>query len=507
MNFLRKEMLYLRPMGLVIRQSIFTTLISYLGIGIGYINLLYLYPRYLTPDQVGLLRTVQDAAILFAPFAQFGLAHSIFRFYPQFAKDKESESSFINLILLLTIIGFGLFLLVFFSFEKPLLSYFEENAKEIFEYTGVILWLTFILLINTILESYSRSILKTVVPSLLKEVILRLLMAILVVLYFKGLLSYNLFILSTVFAYLICLMTLVVYLFMQKRLSFSFRFSSLNKEKLRELIGYSVLSFAGMAGMIIIGKVDSMMVAALSGLTAVAVYTTAFNMASVIEIPKRALTQITMPLIARAFEKKDMGAIISIYRKTSINQFILGALLLIGIYINLDNVFQLMPRKEVYEAGKWVVIIVGFGKLMDMVFGPSSEIIVLSKYYWFNIILLTVLAGTVIIANNILIPRYGINGAAIGAAFALISFNAIKYLFILIKLKMQPFTWATLKVIFTVILTVLINQLIPTLENVFADIIVRSSIVTIFFGGCILISQASSDGNALLKKYWKKIIH
>jgi O-antigen/teichoic acid export membrane protein len=487
-------------MGIVIRQSIFTTIISYAGAVIGYINLLYLFPKFLNPEQVGLLRTVQDAAILFAPFAQFGLSQSIYRFYPQMAKDKKSEAGFISLLLLLAIAGFAIFFIAFTIFKQPILSYFEDNAKEIIQYASVVLWLTFVLLLTALLEAYSRSLLKTIVPNLLREVVVRLLLAFLVIAYFEGLITYNAFIIGTVLAYLTCLTFLIIYLLLQKNLSFTYNFSTLSSRKIKELAGYSLFSFAGTAGMIIIGKVDSMMVSALLGFAANAVYTTAFYMATVIEIPKRALSQVAMPLIARAFEKNDISDIKTIYQKTSINQFIIGALVLIGIYINIDNIFELMPKKEIYVAGKWVVIIVGIGKLTDMLFGPSSEIIVLSKYYWFNIILISVLAVTVIIANNLLIPVYGINGAAIGAAFALISFNVIKYFFILIKLKMQPFSFASLKVLMIIILTLLLNWVIPKLNNVFLDIAIRSSVITVFYGALILSSKASPDGNKFLKK-------
>ncbi|HEY5825540.1 MAG TPA: oligosaccharide flippase family protein [Cyclobacteriaceae bacterium] len=491
-------------MGLVIRQSIFTTIISYAGAVIGYINLLYLYPKFLAPEQIGLLRAVQDAAILFVPFAQFGLAQSVFRFYPQLVKDKKSEASFVSLLLLLAIAGFGLFLIIFKIFEQPLLSYFEANAKEIIQYSYLVLWLTFILLLTAMLEAYSRSLLRTVFPNLLKEVIIRLLLAVLVVMYFQGWLTFNAFIIATVVAYLSCLVIFILYLVYQKSLSLSLNFSSLPTGKAKELIGYSLFSFAGTAAMVIIGKIDSMMVSALLGLAANAVYTTAFYMAAVIEIPKRALTQVAMPLIARAFEKKDMKDIATIYQKTSINQFIFGALFLIGIYINIDNIFGLMPKKEIYEAGKWVVIIIGVGKLTDMLFGPSSEIIVLSKYYWFNIILLSVLAAIVIVANNLLIPIYGINGAAMGAALALISFNTIKYFFILLKLKMQPFNAASVKVLFIAIAALLVNLIIPKFSNIFADIIVRSGIITLLYGGLILVSKSSPDGNDFLKKMFKQ---
>src|SRR5678809_1186837 len=143
-------------MGLVIRQSIFTTIIAYAGSVVGYINLLYLYPKFLEPDQVGLLRTIQDAAILFSPFAQFGVALSIFRFYPQMAKDKASQASFISLVLLIAVCGYGIFLVVFKIFEGSILGYFQDNAREIIRYTTTILWLTFIMLVTAVMEAYSK---------------------------------------------------------------------------------------------------------------------------------------------------------------------------------------------------------------------------------------------------------------------------------------------------------------------------------------------------------------
>jgi O-antigen/teichoic acid export membrane protein len=487
-------------MGIVFRQSAITTIISYCGVAIGYINLLYLYPKFLEPDQIGLMRTIQDAAILFTPFAQFGLAQSIVRYYPKLVTGQASSGSFIRLMLLLAMAGFGIFFIAFKVFEAPILSYFEANAQEIIGYSSLVLWLTLILLIMAILEAYSRSLLKTIVPNLLREVVARLLLAILVTLYFTGYLDFNQFIISTALAYLICLGILVLYLWSMGELQLSQSMSHLNKTEIPGLLKYSLLSFAGMAGLIIIGKVDSIMVTGLLGLTANAIYTTAFYMATVIEIPKRALMQISMPLISRAFEKNDMEDIKNIYKKTSVNQFIVGGLILIGIWANLHNIFAFMPKGEIYNTGKYVVLIIGFGKLLDMLFGPSSEIIVLSKYYAFNIILILLLAASIVIANNLLIPEYGINGAAIGSALALILFNFLKYIFIYLKLKMQPLTWATLKVLAIGGIAVGCNYLIPQMESLLVDLMVRSVAITIVYTSLIFVSKASPDGNMVFRK-------
>ncbi len=492
-------------MGLIIRQSIFTTIIAYVGVFIGYINVLYLFPKFLEPDQVGLLRTIQDAAILFSPFAQFGLAHSLIRYYPQLVKEKRSQGGFITLILLLALGGFVIFLMVFKVFEGQILTYFDENAAAILQYVPVVLWLTFILLMTGILEAYSRSLLRTVFPNLLKEVVIRALLAILVSVYFLGWLSFESFIIATVIAYLVILLILVIYLAITKDISFSLKFSFIPPQKKKELIIYSLMSFAGAAGMIIIGKIDSMMIAGMLGLKDVAVYTTGFYMASVIEIPKRALSSVAMPVISQAFEKNDIKHIASIYQKTSINQFIFGALLLIGVAINLDNIYDLMPRKEIYEAGRWVVVLVGVGKLADMVFGPSSEIVVLSKYFWFNIVLILLLAGLAIIANNLLIPIYGINGAAMGVAFAVITFNAVKYVFLWFTLKIQPFNTGTFIVLAISLATIGVNYILPDFDNLFVDLIFRSSVVTLFYGGLILVTKVSPEVNQIFKRGLKLI--
>lgn len=487
-------------MGLVVRQSIFITIISYVGVLIGYVNVLYLFPKFLEPGQVGLLRSVQDAAILFAPFAQFGLAHSILRYYPQLVKDKRAQGGFVSLVLLLAFGGFVIFITVFKLFEGAIIGYFDENAGAIIQYIPAILWLTFILLITAILEAYSRSLLKTVFPNLLKEVIIRAMLAMLVTAYFLGWLSYESFIVSTVIAYLVALISLMVYLAASKNFSFSANFSFISKEKKKELVVYSLLGFAGSAGLIIIGKIDSLMIAALMNFDYVAVYTTAFYMASVIEVPKKALSSVAMPLIAQSFERNDIKHIHTIYSKTSLNQFIVGALLLIGVVINLDNIYDLMPRKEVYEAGRWVVIFVGLGKLADMVFGPSSEIVVLSKFFWFNIVLILVLAVSIVVANNLLIPRFGIEGAAMGVAFAVVIFNLLKFIFIWATLKIQPFTKETLIVLVIALATVGVNYVLPVFDNLFVDLIVRSGVVTIFYGGLVLLTKVSPEANGIFKK-------
>jgi O-antigen/teichoic acid export membrane protein len=286
---------------------------------------------------------------------------------------------------------------------------------------------------------------------------------------------------------------------LQGHLTISFDTNVIEPSLRRDMIRFSFLSFAGTAGLIIVGKVDSIMVAGLLGLAPVAIYSIAFYMATVIEIPKRAMTQVASPLISRAFEKNDMVEVQKIYHKTALNQFILGTLLLLGVVANLDSIFHIMPKGDIYEAGRYVVVVVGIGKLVDMLFGPSSEIIVYSKYYAFSIVLILILAVALIVGNNILIPMYGIQGAALGSALAFILFNAVKFVFIWAKFQLQPFSVAFIKVILITSVAWFAQGLIPALSNVFIDIALRSTVITIAYGFLILGWNVSPDANGLVK--------
>jgi O-antigen/teichoic acid export membrane protein len=148
-----------------------------------------------------------------------------------------------------------------------------------------------------------------------------------------------------------------------------------------------------------------------------------------------------------------------------------------------------------------VVLIVGAGKLIDIAAGLNGEIIVMSKHYRVNVYLVVVLAIITILLNYFLIPIYGLTGAAFGSAIALLVFNFSKFLFLKLKLNIQPFSLNTLKVLVISSIALVIGLWIPTFENIFIDIIVRSGVVTIFFSLSIYFSNSSQEINLEVNKW------
>ena len=493
-------------MGIVIRQSSWSTLLSYSGIVLGYINVLYLFPAYLTAGEIGITRVVQDFAMLLVSFAQLGTRASIIRYFPSMQNNRSKADSFFSLMLFLSLIGYLIFLLLAYGLKNPLLGLFIEKSPEVVTYFWLVLVLVLIMVIHNVISDFTRSFLEILVPNFLKEVLLRLWTTLSIAAYIIGWVDFDGFVYCIVGAYLLNLVILSAYLFAKTSTRFKPNFfNELKFSEIKPIITYGLYALIGASGAIIVSKVDVVMVTSMLGTFETGIYTLAFYMAVIIEVPRRVVTQISAPLISRHLESVDLRGIRDIYTKSSINLFIIGFLFLIGILTNLDNIYHYVPNNEIYEAGKLVVIFVGLGKLIDMSFGLNGEIIILSKYYKINILLTGFLALITIATNYYLIPIYGITGAAVGTTFSIVIFNLLKFIFIWVKFKLQPFTLNHLKLLFIGGLIFSAAYLTPSLDNHLVDLILRSFLIFVVYVGLVYVLKISEEINTTLHEMYKKV--
>ncbi|WP_421978376.1 polysaccharide biosynthesis C-terminal domain-containing protein [Roseivirga seohaensis] len=481
-------------MGIVIKQSIRSSIIAYLGVLIGYINVLWLFPYFLEADQIGLFRLIQSSAFLMATFGQFGLGSALIKFFPKL----KDQKGFLSFIILGGLIGFILFAAVTFLFKTEITAYFAKESGLFIEYFGITLLISFILIQFQLLEAYCRSLLKIVIPTLVRDIQLRLSITVLVALYALDIISFNGLIQWLSAAYLLMVITVIFYLRQLKAFQLSFNFKFINTALLKQIMTYAVYMMIGAGGTQIVLQIDSIMVSGALGLDATGVYTIAFFIGVVIEMPKRSITQISAPLISQAFEKNDMPAVKKLYKQTSINQMIIGSLLLIGIWANLESLYSLIPNGEIYIQGINVVLFIGLGKLSDMIFGTNGEIIVMSKHYKFNVVAVGILAILTIALNVLLIPKYGIEGAAIASFLAMLTFNLSKFLFVWVKFRIQPFSLGSIKLVAIIGLVLWVNQWIPTLEQTLLDILIRSTVITVLLVGLTIGLKVSEEVNSLV---------
>jgi O-antigen/teichoic acid export membrane protein len=163
----------------------------------------------------------------------------------------------------------------------------------------------------------------------------------------------------------------------------------------------------------------------------------------------------------------------------------------------------------VYETGKWVVLMVGISKIIDMGTGLNSEILINSKFYRYDLLFYIVLAVSVVVGNLIFIPLYSYNGAALAALIALALYNTIKFLFIWKKMGFQPFEKRTILILaVSLVIFILVSQ-IPILTGTqWIAWAMNIGIRTIAISGLFLLAgwqfNLSPDLEELIHNYRKK---
>lgn len=488
----------------IARQSLLTTISSYIGVLIGYFNVLWLLPFVLQPDEIGLFRTLQDMALLIVPIAQLGIGNGITRFFPLV---KEKMYAFFTLSLVLTFVGFLIVAALFLIFKDHVISAFATNSPEVIDFLGVVLFITLFSVMNTILEAFCRSFMKIAVPTFFREVVNRLFTALLIGLYFIDWLNFDQMIWGLAVLYLITVIGMLFYMLRIDIFKLDFDFTSFPKGFRSEFMKYSLITLLGTAGSVLIMKIDSVMVSSMIGLDANAIYTIAFSIAIVIELPRRAISQVAMPVVAEHFAKNELKEINKLYKNIAVHQFLFCLLLFLGIWSNIDNLYYFVPNNVIYETGKWVVLWIGLAKMSDILFSINGEIIVFSKYYIFNITATLIMCIAVIVLNLLLIPIYGIEGAAVASFLSLLLYNLIKYIYLKIRLDFDPFSMDVLKVLILGIITYAIQFLLfQFMEVGLKDIILRSLVITgIYISGIYILGIAKESQKSIIQKIkWPK---
>jgi O-antigen/teichoic acid export membrane protein len=250
-----------------------------------------------------------------------------------------------------------------------------------------------------------------------------------------------------VFVYALAMSGMLIYLLWLGVLKLNFDWKNFPKGFRTAFIQFSLVTFLATAASTLIMKIDSIMVSSMVSLEANAIYAIAFSMALVIEMPRRAISQVVMPVIADHFAKKNHSEIDQIYKQVSNRQLFICLLLFAGIWSNIDVLYVFIPNGTLYQAGKWVVLLIGIGKLLDVAFSVNSEILVFSTYYRFNLLATIGMSILIVLLNYWLIPIYGIEGAALASVLVMLLYNLAKYIFLKVKLGFSPFSTETIKII------------------------------------------------------------
>lgn len=478
-------------MGVIIKKSFNTTIVNYIGVIIAFISILFIQTKVLTESEIGTIRLILDKAIIVMPFFMFGLPNIITRFYFHFEKDQKNYGSFISTILLTPAVSVLVGYLMFFSFVD--IPYFN---------------LIVIVLISNIyigiLESYLTTKSNILVPAIIRNIIQKLLFILIVVLYYYEWIDFT----QVLYGYTSIQVVHVLLLLFPFKKNLIFRVkinaSILKMPVFKEVLVYSSFLILGAGSGILVSKLDTIMIEGITKNDAlVGIYTIAFSMATIIEIPRRPIINLTVPFISLKLSENKLNEVDSLYKKSSINLLIIGSVIFSLLWLNIDFIFSVIPNGDTYAQGKSIVLFLGLAKLFDLAVGLNSEIIQNSKYYKWNILLMPFLAAISIASNYYFISKYGYLGAAFATFLSILLYNSLRTFIVYWKLGLNPFYLNYFKVLPFLLLPFILDYFFRT-EYYILNAVLNAIYLLFFFILPIYVLKLSDEINSIIDTIIKR---
>ncbi|HOZ30877.1 MAG TPA: polysaccharide biosynthesis C-terminal domain-containing protein [Bacteroidales bacterium] len=488
-------------MGIIARQTIKGSIYSYLGAFIGFINVGLIMPQIFSTAEIGLTNLLVAVSAIFGQFGSLGFINVTLRQFPYFRDEKNNHNGFLFFLLAVGTLGFLLCSGAYYILKPSLIAENVDKSPLFAEYVYLLIPLIFITIFHLLIDTYNRVLFNASFGLFVKEFLLRILNLFGILLFYFGVFDFHDFIIFYTISYGIPVMLICLLLMYKHQFKLKPSFSILKPSFLREIISVAAFgSISGFSGMVIM-QLDRYLINHYCDLSATGIYSTVFFFGSVILLPGRSLIRISGSLIAEAFKNNDNKKVDLIYRKSTTSLTIIGLMLFILIWGNVNNILQLLP--EEFSQGKYVILCIALAHVLQMVASVSGEIIQFSKYYRQHVVIMIVLIISIICLNIIMLPIWGIIGAGIASAISFFIYFILRFIYIKIKFGFQPFDWKHLIIILMSASSYFISLLLPQVGNFVVDIIIRSGLLCVLFGIPLYFTGYSEEYNLLVLRVLK----
>ena len=483
-------------MGVVLKQSIQNTVVTYLGFLVGGINYLFLYTRILPDEYFGLVTFILASGAILMPLMAFGVHNTMVKYYSN--HQEIEKDGFFTLMLLIPLLGILPVALVGLIWHDPIGNWVSQVNPMVKDYLWHVFFVGLAMGYFEVFYSWAKVHLKSVFGNFMKEVFARIAVSILLILFYFDVISLDMFFKCLVGLYLLRTVIIKIYAFSLRMPRLDFKFPPFTKE----ILSYSFLIILGGSAALILLEIDKVMLNQFISIENVAYYGVSVYIATVIIVPSRAMHQITYPLTAELLNTHNDAGLDKLYKKSSLTLFIASGILFVLIILNINDLYLMLP--ENYRNGFTIVFLIGLAKVMDSLLGNINSILYNSQYYKTVLVFGVCLAALTILLNYLLIPRLGLEGAAFASFVSIFIFNLVKLVFVKVKFGIMPFTSATFKVFATLVLLAVLFDLVQFQFHPSINIGLKSLLIVVMYVGILYRFNISEDVTGFLSKWLKK---
>ena len=415
-------------MGVIAKQSIKGTIVTYIGVAVGFVTTFFVITRFLSAEEIGLARVLVDAATLFIGLAQLGTNASILRFYPYFVSGQQSavngqrseEHGFFFWTMLVPLIGFMVVAAIFLACHTSLSNWFGEKSPLFVSYYYFVLPLAFCMLYQTVFETNANVRMHIVVPRAVRELLTRIGLLAVYLLYAFRILTIDGFVLALIGVYALAAVCNAAYLFSLGGISLrpDFAFLKAHKDVVRKYLLYTAFLIVSAVASVLAPTLSSFFITAQMGLSYTGIFAIATYISVMVSIPYRSLTAIASPQLSLAIKENRHDEASNLLSQVSRNLLLIGGMILAAIWVNIDLIFIILPNGSTYAVAKYAVLLLGLGQLIVATFQFALTALSYSRHYPFSLLYSFILTVLALVLNNLFIPRWGMNGAACASLIA-----------------------------------------------------------------------------------------
>lgn len=406
--------------------------------------------RLLGVELYGVFSLLTSWGNLLADFARLGSSDTLLRFIPKYnATDKSQMISRAVSFTLIASVSISLLftVAVFFSssYISGLLFRTKEYSSFIMMYSPTIVFTTVYIVFISVLHAYKEQKYVVYARDIMSNVS-KLLTLILFA--FLGLkLSAALF---SNLARDLTILFLCFY-FINKFHNNSLKKSKEKYEDKKEFTKYSLTLFGSNLFNKYTMRLDIILLGFFRLAYDVGLYSVALKIQPFIYMFSSSMALIFSPIVVELFEKKDISNLGFIYKRVTKWTALVSTPIVLVIVIFNENILRIFGSDFLPASG--ALIVLSAGSLFADMFGLSGQVINMIGKPMVNLINSVVLTVIMILSFVILIPAYGIVGAAVSYSIGLFVINILRIIQVYKFIKIHPFSFSILKVAASAVLT------------------------------------------------------
>jgi O-antigen/teichoic acid export membrane protein len=404
--------------------------------------LLPIYTRYLSPADYGILELLAVTLNIVIILVQQGMHSSFFRAYSFDYKDKEEDQkSIVSTSYLYLLFSSFIFLGGISLFSRPINNLLFQSK----DYT-LLVRLTFLTgFFNTLSNipfQLFRAKLQSVKFSLVS--ILRFLLNVSFNIYF--ILKLKLGLSGVIYGNLCTavLISILMFILIWKHLSFKISWL-----KLKGMLSYGLPLVPGALSFWVLTVADRYLLERLSSTTELGLYSLGIRFSGILEFLLIQPFLTTWPSIYFPLAKeKDAQATFS---RLTTYFLLIGCFFSLGIIAISNPAIKVMADSKFWGAYKVIPLLV-FSTLLYGLFGITIIGIFIQNKTKYNPLIIGIAAAFNVLLNFLLIPPYGMLGAAFSIFFSYLLMNLLAYL---INLRIYPIPYEWIRILKIVLVTAL----------------------------------------------------